>query len=242
MADISKNRAKKTYGDYQDNVALEIINLTRYYTQGSFQLEVLKGINLKVVPGEMVGLVGPSGSGKSTLLHLAGLLEKPSAGKIYLQGRDSEFLSERERTDIRLNDIGFVYQFHHLLPEFSAIENVMIPQLIAGLDQDEAHERAQQLLSMVGLSERLDHKPASLSGGEQQRVAIVRSMANVPRLILADEPTGNLDAQTSLEVFEQLREIVKASHVATLIATHNVELTSRMDRVIKMEAGKLMEL
>ena len=190
----------------------------------------------------MVGLVGQSGSGKSTLLHLAGLLERPSAGAIFVHGVDCGALSESQRTALRTTDIGFIYQFHHLLPEFTALENVMIPQLIAGLNKTEAIERSKSLLAMVGLSERLNHRPARLSGGEQQRVAIVRSIANVPRIVLADEPTGNLDPKTSFSVFEQLREIIQRSKIAMLVATHNIDLAKKMDRTVSMDKGKIIEL
>ena len=175
---------------------IEISQLSQYFQQGQTRLEILKDVSLKITAGEMVGLVGPSGSGKSTLLHLAGLLERPSGGKIIYMGQDCELMTDHQRTKLRLHEIGFIYQFHHLLPEFSAIENIIMPQLIAGLTKIEAANRANQLLNMVGLSERADHKASQLSGGEKQRVAIVRSIANVPRLVLADEPTGNLDPLT----------------------------------------------
>ena len=188
---------------------IEISQLSQYFQQGQTRLEILKDVSLKITAGEMVGLVGPSGSGKSTLLHLAGLLERPSGGKIIYMGKDCELMTDHQRTKLRLHEIGFIYQFHHLLPEFSAIENIIMPQLIAGLTKMEAANRANQLLNMVGLSERADHKASQLSGGEKQRVAIVRSIANVPRLVLADEPTGNLDPLTSTQVFEQLRSVIK---------------------------------
>ena len=188
---------------------IEISQLSQYFQQGQTRLEILKDVSLKITAGEMVGLVGPSGSGKSTLLHLAGLLERPSGGKIIYMGQDCELMTDHQRTKLRLHEIGFIYQFHHLLPEFSAIENIIMPQLIAGLTKIEAANRANQLLNMVGLSERADHKASQLSGGEKQRVAIVRSIANVPRLVLADEPTGNLDPLTSTQVFEQLRSVIK---------------------------------
>ena len=194
------------------------------------------------MPGEMVGLVGQSGSGKSTLLHLAGLLERPSAGAIFIHEINCERLSESERTALRSTDIGFIYQFHHLLPEFTALENVMVPQLIAGLNRTEAINRSKSLLDMVGLSQRLNHRPSRLSGGEQQRVAIVRSIANVPRLVLADEPTGNLDPKTSFGVFEQLRKIIRMSNIAMLVATHNIDLADKMDRTVSMDKGKIVEL
>ena len=225
-----------------EKIALNIENIHRRYQQGNDVLEVLNGVNLKIMPGEMVGLVGQSGSGKSTLLHLAGLLERPSAGFILVHGVNCGTLSEYQRTALRTTDIGFIYQFHHLLPEFTALENVMIPQLIAGLDKTEAIKRSKSLLAMVGLSERLNHRPSRLSGGEQQRVAIVRSIANVPRIVLADEPTGNLDPKTSFSVFEQLREIIRKSKIAMLVATHNIDLVAKMDRTVAMEKGKVIEL
>ena len=222
--------------------ALNIENIYRRYQQGNEVLHVLNGVNLKITPGEMVGLVGQSGAGKSTLLHLAGLLEQPSAGAIFVGGVNCGTLSESERTALRTTDIGFIYQFHHLLPEFTALENVMVPQLIAGLNKTEAINRSKSLLDMVGLSERLNHRPSRLSGGEQQRVAIVRSIANVPRVVLADEPTGNLDPKTSFSVFEQLHEIIRMSNIAMLVATHNTELANKMDRKVSMDKGKIIEL
>ena len=199
-------------------------------------------MSLKITAGEMVGLVGPSGSGKSTLLHLVGLLDRPSGGKIIYRGQDCELMTDRQRTKLRLHEIGFIYQFHHLLPEFSALENIIMPQLIAGLTKTEAADRANQLLDMVGLSERGDHKAGQLSGGEKQRVAIVRSIANVPRLVLADEPTGNLDPLTSAQVFEQLRSVIKGGKSSALIATHNHQLAEKLDRIFKIEEGSLVEL
>ena len=225
-----------------DKTALNIENIYRRYQQGNEVLDILNGVNLKITPGEMVGLVGQSGSGKSTLLHLAGLLEQPSAGAIFVGGVNCGTLSESERTALRTTDIGFIYQFHHLLPEFTALENVMVPQLIAGLNKTEAINRSKSLLDMVGLSERLNHRPSRLSGGEQQRVAIVRSIANVPRVVLADEPTGNLDPKTSFSVFEQLHEIIRMSNIAMLVATHNIELADKMDRKVSMDKGKIIEL
>ena len=225
-----------------DKTALNIENIYRRYQQGNEVLDVLNGVNLEITPGEMVGLVGQSGAGKSTLLHLAGLLEQPSAGAIFVGGVNCGRLSESERTALRTTDIGFIYQFHHLLPEFTALENVMVPQLIAGLNKTEAINRSKSLLDMVGLSERLNHRPSRLSGGEQQRVAIVRSIANVPRVVLADEPTGNLDPKTSFSVFEQLHEIIRMSNIAMLVATHNIDLAKKMDRTVSMEKGKIIEL
>ena len=221
---------------------IEISQLSQYFQQGQTRLEILKDVSLKITAGEMVGLVGPSGSGKSTLLHLAGLLERPSGGKIIYMGEDCELMTDHQRTKLRRHEIGFIYQFHHLLPEFSAIENIIMPQLIAGLTKIEAANRANQLLKMVGLSERADHKASQLSGGEKQRVAIVRSIANVPRLVLADEPTGNLDPLTSTQVFEQLRSVIKGGKLSAIIATHNYQLAEKLDRIFKIEGGSLVEL
>ena len=221
---------------------IEISQLSQYFQQGQTRLEILKDVSLKITAGEMVGLVGPSGSGKSTLLHLAGLLERPSGGKIIYMGQDCELMTDHQRTKLRLHEIGFIYQFHHLLPEFSAIENIIMPQLIAGLTKIEAANRANQLLNMVGLSERAGHKASQLSGGEKQRVAIVRSIANVPRLVLADEPTGNLDPLTSTQVFEELRSVIKEGKLSAIIATHNYQLAEKLDRIFKIEGGSLVEL
>ncbi|MAI14749.1 MAG: ABC transporter [Rhodospirillaceae bacterium] len=228
--------------DFTISPVIEISQLSQYFQQGQTRLEILKDVSLKIMAGEMVGLVGPSGSGKSTLLHLAGLLERPSGGKIIYMGQDCELMTDHQRTKLRLHEIGFIYQFHHLLPEFSALENIIMPQLIAGLTRIEAANRANQLLNMVGLSERGDHKASQLSGGEKQRVAIVRSIANVPRLVLADEPTGNLDPLTSTQVFEQLRGVIKGGKLSAIIATHNYQLAEKLDRIFKIEGGSLVEL
>ena len=228
--------------DFTTSPVIEISQLSQYFQQGQTRLEILKDVSLRIMAGEMVGLVGPSGSGKSTLLHLAGLLERPSGGKIIYMGQDCELMTDHQRTKLRLHEIGFIYQFHHLLPEFSAIENIIMPQLIAGLTKIEAANRANQLLNMVGLSERADHKASQLSGGEKQRVAIVRSIANVPRLVLADEPTGNLDPLTSTQVFEQLRSVIKGGKLSAIIATHNYQLAEKLDRMFKIEGGSLVEL
>ena len=219
--------------------ALELRGIIRRFEQGGRVLEVLRGVDLALAPGEMVALVGPSGAGKSTLLQIAGLLEPPSAGDVVVGGAACGRMADAERTETRLKRIGFVYQFHHLLPEFSAIENVMLPQLIGGLAKSEARRRAAELLKLVGLSERLDHRPARLSGGEQQRVAIVRAIANVPHLLLADEPTGNLDPRTAEDVFAELRKIVRATRIAALVATHNLDLAGRMDRVLELKDGRV---
>jgi lipoprotein-releasing system ATP-binding protein len=218
---------------------LVIRGLTRTYVSGGRTLEVLKGADLEVRPGELVGLVGPSGSGKSSLLHAAGLLEHPTAGTIIVDGEDCSQLSDRARTRIRLNEIGFVYQFHHLLPELSALDNVALPLMIAGHPRREAEARARALLTDLGLAERLTHQPARLSGGEQQRVAVARALANRPRLLLCDEPTGNLDPTTSRAVFQNLHDLARQQGVAALVATHNLELTGYMDRVLALKDGRL---
>ena len=220
---------------------LSVRGVTRTYDTASGGLTVLKGVNLDVMPGEVVGLIGPSGSGKSSLLHAAGLLERPTSGEILIDGADVGGLDERARTHIRLASIGFVYQFHHLLAEFDARDNVALPLRIAGVGQAAARERASEVLTALGLGERLTHQPAQLSGGEQQRVAVARALANRPRLLLADEPTGNLDPATSQSVFEALQRLVKDTGVAALIATHNMELAGHMDRVFALKDGHLEE-
>jgi lipoprotein-releasing system ATP-binding protein len=226
----------------QPQPALFLSKVERRYPQGETSLEVLRGADLAIWPGEMVALVAPSGTGKSTLLHVAGLLEKPDGGEVYVGGRPTAAMDDSERTRIRREDLGFVYQFHHLLPEFSALENVVIPQLIRGLSKASANDRASQLLTFLGLGKRLEHRPGELSGGEQQRVAIARAVANAPRLLLADEPTGNLDPNTADRVFQTLVAIVRASKLAALIATHNLELASRMDRQVTIRDGLIVPL
>src|SRR5687767_13407987 len=216
--------------------------IERRYHQGDAVLEVLKNAELAVWPGQSVALVAPSGAGKSTLLHIAGLLEHQDAGEVYFDGAATSTLSDAERTRIRRSMIGFVYQAHYLLPEFSAIENVMVPQMIRGLPRSEARRRGTELLSYLGLKDRLTHRPAQLSGGEQQRVAIARAVANAPRLLLADEPTGNLDPRTSDHVFGTLTALVRASGLAALIATHNLDLAGRMDRRVTIREGLVVEL
>jgi len=219
---------------------LHLHHLRRSYETGQGTIEVLKGANLVVSPGEIVGLIGPSGSGKSSLLHAAGLLERPTSGEIEVDGRDCGGLTDRERTDIRLSTIGFVYQFHHLLPEFNAEENVALPALIAGISATAARARARDLLGQMGLANRLSHRPGQLSGGEQQRVAIARALANRPRLLLADEPTGNLDPETSEVLFKVLHDLVRATGVAALVATHNLDMAAHMDRVLALKDGRLV--
>ncbi len=218
---------------------LSVRGLERTYVTGDRRLTVLRGVDLDVYPGEIVGLIGPSGSGKSSLLHAAGLLERPNAGQIFIGGRDCTALNERARTRVRLGSIGFVYQFHHLLAEFSALDNVALPLMIAGQDHVTARGRAGGLLGQLGLAQRVDHQPAQMSGGEQQRVALARALANAPRLLLADEPTGNLDPATSGEVFESLYRLARETGVAAVIATHNLELARHMDRVLALKDGHL---
>ncbi len=219
--------------------ALQLAGVTRTFEQGGEKIEVLRGVDLAVYPGEVAALVGPSGSGKSTLLQIAGLLEHPTSGTVTLFGENCSGFGDAARTSVRRAKIGFVYQYHHLLPEFSALENVVIPQMIAGLSKSEAKVRATELLEMMGLGHRLDHRPARLSGGEQQRVAICRALANKPAVLLADEPTGNLDPETAEKVFQELLRLVRHENVGALIATHNPELAARMDRTLILEDGRL---
>ena len=223
------------------NVVLSLQNLGRTFSQGQEKLEVLKDVNLNVHAGEIVALLGQSGSGKSTLLQMAGLLEPPTTGDITIDGVDCTTEADRKRTEMRRDKIGFVYQFHHLLPEFSALENVMMPNLISGIAKSKARKQATELLEMMGLSHRLKHRPAKLSGGEQQRVAIARALANNPVLLLADEPTGNLDEQTSEMVFQNFVELVRKRNVAALVATHNTALAHRMDRIVTVRDHHLIE-
>ncbi len=220
---------------------LVLRGVTRSYKSGDRTLEVLRGVDLDIQPGEIVGLVGPSGSGKSSLLHAAGLLEQPQGGSTRIAGIDASTLDDRGRTALRRRAVGFVYQFHHLLPEFTALDNVILPQRLAGRAVPAARERATALLTRLGLAERLHHQPGQLSGGEQQRVAVARALANAPRLLLADEPTGNLDPATSRSVFDALSDLARTTGVAALIATHNVELASFMDRVVAIKDGRLVE-
>lgn len=220
---------------------LRLEALQRAYSQGPRKIEVLKGASADFSPGEAVALLGPSGAGKSTLLHIAGLLERPDRGAVIIDGIDCVKLGDAERTRMRRAEIGFVYQFHHLLPEFTALENVVLPQLILGLSRQEAEARATELLHALGLGERIVHRPAELSGGEQQRVAIARAVANGPKVLLADEPTGNLDPPTAERVFEQLLSLIRQSGVAAVIATHNLDLAARMDRTLRLADGLLVE-
>ena len=219
---------------------LRLENVSRRYKEGEGQLEVFRDLNMTLQAGEVVALVGQSGAGKSSLLHMAGLLEAPSAGEIYIAGRAASRLSDLERTQIRRDMVGFVYQAHHLLPEFDALENVVLPQMIAGKSRADAKEEAARLLTALGLGARLTHRPAQLSGGEQQRVAIARALANKPKILLADEPTGNLDPRTAGGVFDSLIAITRAQGVGALIATHNFALAARMDRALLMDQGRLV--
>jgi lipoprotein-releasing system ATP-binding protein len=221
---------------------LHVAGVHRHYGEGETRLDILRSADLTLFPGQSVALIAPSGAGKSTLLHSAGLLEKPDAGEVWVGGQATAALDDAGRTALRRSEIGFVYQFHHLLPEFSAVENVMMPQLIRGLAHDEARTRAQELLAFLGLGARLEHRPAELSGGEQQRVAIARAVANAPKVLLADEPTGNLDPKTADHVFTTLLTLVKASGLAAVIATHNLELARRMDRRVTLQDGQVVEM
>ena len=225
-----------------NQAALRLERIERSFREGAGRLHVLRGADLEIRPGELVALVGPSGAGKSTLLQVSGLLETPDAGEVYIGGTPCGRLDDDARTRVRRSSIGFVYQLHHLLPELSALENVMPPQLIAGLDRAEAERRATELLAYLGLGERLSHRPAELSGGEQQRVAIARAVANAPRLILADEPTGNLDPKTAEHVFQTLVQLVRAAGVAALVATHDLHLADRMDRRVTLVEGQVREV
>ena len=233
MNDAAANRALPP--------ALELRRVSRFYKQGERELHIFDGLDLTLPVGEITALVGPSGAGKSSLLHIAGLLEKPTSGEVWIAGKECTGLNDLARTRIRRLGIGFVYQFHHLLPEFSAEENVTLPMLIAGESRKAARERARALLDQLGLSERLDHRPAELSGGEQQRVAIARALANRPLLLLADEPTGNLDPETAERVHESFLDLIRIEGLAALIATHNLDLARSMHRVVHLDKGRLVE-
>ncbi|MBR0829392.1 ABC transporter ATP-binding protein [Bradyrhizobium manausense] len=226
----------------EDVPVIYLHEIKRQYMQGEVPLTILDGAKLALWPGQSVALVAPSGSGKSTLLHIAGLLETPDAGEVYVSGSPTSQLPDIERTQIRRTEIGFVYQSHRLLPEFTALENVMMPQMIRGLKRSESVKRAKEILSYLGLEDRITHRPAELSGGEQQRVAIARAVANAPRVLFADEPTGNLDPVTADHVFQALMQLVKATQVSMLIATHNMELAGRMDRRVSLANGQVVEL
>jgi len=229
-------------GDKDDAPVIYLHDIRRQYRQGEAVLTILDGAKLALWPGQSVALIAPSGSGKSTLLHIAGLLESPDEGEVYVGGAATSTLSDADRTQLRRTDIGFVYQSHRLLPEFTALENVMLPQMIRGLKRGETIQRAKEILAYLGLGERITHRPAELSGGEQQRVAIARAVANAPRVLFADEPTGNLDPHTADHVFQALMQLVKATRVSMLIATHNMELASRMDRRVSLQDGHVVEL
>jgi len=226
----------------EDVPVVYLHEIKRQYTQGTATLTILNGAKLALWAGQSVALVAPSGAGKSTLLHIAGLLESPDDGEVYVGGAPTSGLTDIERTQIRRSDIGFVYQSHRLLPEFSALENVMLPQMIRGLKREETVKRATEILAYLGLGDRIKHRPAELSGGEQQRVAIARAVANAPRCLLADEPTGNLDPHTAERVFDTLTQLVKASGLAAIIATHNMDLAARMDRRVTIRDGVVVEL
>jgi lipoprotein-releasing system ATP-binding protein len=236
-----KEATASTAGD-DERPLIFLHGIGRHFRQGDSTLDILKGTELAVWRGESVALVAPSGAGKSTLLHIAGLLEHPDVGEVYIDTTATSNLSDAQRTRIRRTEIGFVYQFHHLLPEFSALENVMLPQMVRGLGRREARARGVELLSYLGLKERLTHRPAELSGGEQQRVAIARAVANAPRILLADEPTGNLDVRTAAHVFGTLGQLVKASGLAAVIATHNLDIAAQMDRRVTIRDGQVVEL
>jgi len=218
---------------------VKLTSLKRNFSQGGVTIEVLRGIDLAIMPGEIVALLGPSGSGKSTMLQAIGLLEGGFEGRIEIAGRDASALSGDDRTTLRRDHLGFVYQFHHLLPDFNALENVVLPQLVAGVEETAARARAEELLTALGLGKRLDHRPSQLSGGEQQRVAVARALANKPELVLADEPTGNLDEATADRVFEEFLRLVRGEGSAALVATHNERLALRMDRVLRLHEGHL---
>ncbi|WP_442756704.1 ABC transporter ATP-binding protein [Methylocystis sp. JAN1] len=224
------------------DAVLELRNVARHYREGEARLDILVDIDLEIYPGETVALVAPSGAGKSTLLHIAGLLERADGGETFINSAPTSRMSDAERTNLRRATIGFIYQFHHLLPEFSALENVALPQMINGLDRKEAEGRARQLLDYLRLGARASHRPSELSGGEQQRVAIARAVANAPHLLLADEPTGNLDPRTADHVFATLMTLARQSGLAALIATHNLELAEQMDRRVTLRDGRIEEL
>ena len=223
------------------DTVLELRGIAKVYLKGQpGEVRVLDGLDLALAPGEVAGLVAPSGAGKSTLLHIAGLLDRADAGQVMISGREATGLPDGERTALRRTEVGFIYQFHHLLPEFTALENVVLPQLAAGVGRAKAEARARALLGQVGVAARADHRPAALSGGEQQRVAFCRALANGPRLLLADEPTGNLDPATADQVFHVLMQLVRETGLSALIATHNLEIAGRMDRVLRLENGRLI--
>ena len=242
MSEVMTDTAFEVEEAVEEIPVLFIHQVERHYRQGDATLHILNGAELAIWAGQSVALVAPSGAGKSTLLHIAGLLEHPDHGDVFIDGRPTAGLPDSDRTRIRRDEIGFVYQSHHLLPEFTALENVLLPQMIRGLTRNESQARAVELLGYLGLSARLTHRPAELSGGEQQRVAIARAVANAPRILLADEPTGNLDVHTADHVFAALTQLVRASGLATIVATHNMELAGRMDRRVTIRDGVVIEL
>jgi lipoprotein-releasing system ATP-binding protein len=241
MSEAGRESGREPGREVAGGPALELQGVVKTFHQAERSLEVLRAVDLTIAAGELVALVGPSGAGKSTLLHIAGLLERPDGGEVLIQGRACSRLSDRERTALRRGTIGFVYQYHHLLPEFSALENLVVPQMIAGHGRPRARGRGRELLEIVGLEERANHRPARLSGGEQQRVAIARALANNPAILLADEPTGNLDPHTADAVFELLVQLVRGVGLAALIATHNMVLAGRMDRILRLDDGHVLE-
>jgi lipoprotein-releasing system ATP-binding protein len=238
---MSESRSDLLAGGNPAEPMIRIDGVVRTFRQAGQPLDVLRGASLQVKGGELVALVGPSGAGKSTLLHIAGLLEKADGGDIRIAGKLANALSDADRTALRRQSIGFVYQFHHLLPEFSALENIVLPQMIAGVPKSAARKRGMELLEMVGLGARASHRPARLSGGEQQRVAIARALANRPKLLIADEPTGNLDHKTAEGVFAMLADLVRVGDFGALVATHNLDLAARMDRVLELRDGVLVQ-
>jgi lipoprotein-releasing system ATP-binding protein len=242
MSDVMSDAPVEETQQPEEIPILFLNQIERTYKQGDATLHILNNAELALWPGQSVALVAPSGAGKSTLLHIAGLLEHPDHGDVYIDGQATAGLPDSERTRIRRNEVGFIYQSHRLLPEFTALENVVMPQMIRGLSRNEAKKRGAELLDYLGLGGRLNHRPAELSGGEQQRVAIARAVANAPRILLADEPTGNLDVHTAERVFDTLAQLVRASGLATIIATHNMELAARMDRRVTLREGQVVEL
>lgn len=239
MEAVEQNTQKSTVAPLKSKALLRVEGLEKTFKQGGQSLTILQNLSMSLDKGEMVALVGPSGAGKSTLLQMVGLLDSPTAGRITIAGHDASDMNDEQRTAMRRDYIGFVYQFHYLLPEFSALENVVLPQMIAGRKKKDARVRAETLLTALGLQHRMSHRPARLSGGEQQRVAIARALANQPKILLADEPTGNLDANTSADVFEILIELVRSAGIGALIATHNMDLAMQMDRVLELKNGRL---
>lgn len=237
---VESDVTSEAISDHEGNLLLSVRGLNKFYHQGSNKLHILNNVDLRLYSGEITALIGPSGSGKSTLLHILGLLDAPSSGQITMGERDISKLNDRARTKLRNGHIGFVYQFHHLLPEFTALENVALPCVIAGQKPKDAQDKAAILLEQLGLGERLKHRPATLSGGEQQRVAIARALINDPYLLFADEPTGNLDPETSEEVFDILLDLVRSRGIGALIATHNLELANEMDRILEVKSGRIL--